>query len=87
MTEKRSQKKFGTSNMKTFNVSRVRHNLEKDHTLLMVIPALIIIVFASKGLSLYLARTTMLSVADTLNVSCMMTPLMTPITAKPRVSL
>ena len=33
-------------------------------TLLMVIPALIIIVFASKGLSLYLARTTMLSVAE-----------------------
>jgi subfamily B ATP-binding cassette protein MsbA len=32
--------------------------IEKDQTLLMVIPALIIIVFASKGLSLYLARTT-----------------------------
>ena len=38
--------------------------IEKDQTLLMVIPALIIIVFASKGLSLYLARTTMLSVAE-----------------------
>ena len=38
--------------------------IEKDQTLLMVIPVLIIIVFASKGLSLYLARTTMLSVAE-----------------------
>ncbi|MDC1109679.1 ABC transporter ATP-binding protein [Candidatus Pelagibacter sp.] len=38
--------------------------IEKDQTLLLVIPALIIIVFASKGLSLYLARTTMLSVAE-----------------------
>jgi subfamily B ATP-binding cassette protein MsbA len=38
--------------------------IEKDQTLLMIIPALIIIVFASKGLSLYLARTTMLSVAE-----------------------
>ena len=38
--------------------------IEKDQTLLMVIPALIIIVFASKGISLYLARTTMLSVAE-----------------------
>ncbi|MDC0384582.1 ABC transporter ATP-binding protein/permease, partial [bacterium] len=38
--------------------------IEKDQTLLMVIPALIIIVFASKGFSLYLARTTMLSVAE-----------------------
>ena len=38
--------------------------IEKDQTLLMVIPALIIIVFASMGLSLYLARTTMLSVAE-----------------------
>ena len=38
--------------------------IEKDQTLLMVIPALIIIVFASKGLSLYLARTTMMSVAE-----------------------
>ncbi len=33
MTEKRSPKKFTTSNMKTFNVSRVGHNLDKDHSL------------------------------------------------------
>ena len=38
--------------------------IEKDQTLLMVIPVLIIFVFASKGISLYLARTTMLSVAE-----------------------
>ena len=38
--------------------------IEKDQTLLLVIPALIIFVFASKGASLYLARTTMLSVAE-----------------------
>ena len=38
--------------------------LEKDETLLMLIPIAIIIVFASKGISLYLARTTMLSVAE-----------------------
>ena len=33
MTGNKSQKKFGTSNMKTFNVSRVGHNLDKDHSL------------------------------------------------------
>jgi ATP-binding cassette, subfamily B, bacterial MsbA len=38
--------------------------IEKDKTLLMVIPVAIIIVFASKGISLYLARTTMISVAE-----------------------
>ena len=38
--------------------------IEKDQTLLMVIPVIIIFVFASKGISLYLARTTMLSVAE-----------------------
>ena len=38
--------------------------IEKDHTLLMTIPIIIVIVFASKGISLYMARTTMLSVAE-----------------------
>ncbi len=38
--------------------------IEKNHTLLLIIPGLIIIVFAAKGISLYLARTTMLSVAE-----------------------
>ena len=38
--------------------------IEKNHTLLLIIPGLIIIVFTAKGISLYLARTTMLSVAE-----------------------
>jgi hypothetical protein len=33
MTGNKSQKKFTTSNMKTFKVSRVGHNLDKDHSL------------------------------------------------------
>jgi len=38
--------------------------VEKNQTLLLIIPGLIIIAFASKGLSLYLARITMISVAE-----------------------
>jgi len=37
--------------------------VEKNQTLLLIIPALIILAFASKGISLYLARTTMIRVA------------------------
>ena len=38
--------------------------IEKDQTLLKTIPIIIILVFASKGISLYMAKTTMLSVAE-----------------------
>jgi len=38
--------------------------VEKNQTLLLIIPGLIIIAFSSKGLSLYLARITMISVAE-----------------------
>ena len=37
--------------------------VEKDQTLLLIIPGLIILAFASKGTSLYLARVTMIGVA------------------------
>ena len=37
--------------------------IEKNQTLLLIIPALIVVAFASKGISLYLARTTMIDVA------------------------
>ena len=37
--------------------------VEKDQTLLLIIPGLIILAFASKGISLYLARVTMIGVA------------------------
>ena len=37
--------------------------IEKNQTLLLIIPALIVIAFASKGISLYLARITMIDVA------------------------
>ena len=38
--------------------------IEKNQKLLLIIPGLIIIAFSSKGLSLYLARITMISVAE-----------------------
>ena len=38
--------------------------VEKDQSLLLVIPILIVVAFALKGASLYLARTTMISVAE-----------------------
>jgi ATP-binding cassette, subfamily B, bacterial MsbA len=38
--------------------------VEKNQTLLLIIPGLIILAFASKGVSLYLARTTMIGVAN-----------------------
>ena len=38
--------------------------VEKNQTLILIIPALIVLAFASKGLSLYLARTTMITVAE-----------------------
>jgi len=38
--------------------------VEKNQTLILIIPGLIILAFASKGLSLYLARTTMITVAE-----------------------
>ena len=38
--------------------------VEKNQTLLLIIPGFIILAFATKGLSLYLARTTMISVAE-----------------------
>ena len=38
--------------------------IEKNQTLLLVIPGMIIIAFSMKGLSLYLARTTMIAVAE-----------------------
>ena len=37
--------------------------VEKNQALLLVIPGLIVIAFAFKGISLYLARTTMIGVA------------------------
>ena len=36
--------------------------IEKDQTLILIIPILIIVVFTTKGLSLYFAKTTMISV-------------------------
>ena len=38
--------------------------IEKNQTLLLLIPALIVLAFTSKGLSLYLARVTMIGVAN-----------------------
>ena len=38
--------------------------IEKDQTLILIIPILIIIAFATKGISLYLAKTTMISVGE-----------------------
>ena len=38
--------------------------VEKNQTLILIIPSLIVLAFASKGLSLYLARTTMITVAE-----------------------
>ena len=38
--------------------------IEKDQGLILVIPFLIIIAFATKGLSLYLAKATMISVGE-----------------------
>ena len=38
--------------------------VEKNQALLLVIPGLIVIAFAFKGISLYLARTTMIGVAE-----------------------
>ena len=38
--------------------------LEKDQSLIIIIPILIIIAFATKGLSLYLAKATMISVGE-----------------------
>ena len=38
--------------------------IEKDQTLILVIPILIIIAFSTKGISLYLAKTTMISVGE-----------------------
>ena len=37
--------------------------IEKNQTLLLIIPGLIVLAFAFKGASLYLARTTMIAVA------------------------
>ena len=38
--------------------------IEKDQTLIIIIPILIIIAFAAKGISLYIAKTTMISVGE-----------------------
>ena len=38
--------------------------IEKDQTLILIIPILIIIAFATKGISLYLAKTTMIGVGE-----------------------
>ena len=38
--------------------------LEKDQTLILIIPMLIIVAFATKGISLYLAKTTMIGVGE-----------------------
>jgi subfamily B ATP-binding cassette protein MsbA len=38
--------------------------IEKDQSLIMVIPALIIVAFATKGFALYFAKATMISVAE-----------------------
>jgi subfamily B ATP-binding cassette protein MsbA len=38
--------------------------VEKDQTLMLIIPAFIIVAFAAKGIFLYLARTTMIAVAE-----------------------
>ena len=46
--------------------------LEKDQTLILIIPALIIIAFAVKGLSLYIAKVLMIGVAEEVrkNIQC-----------------
>ena len=38
--------------------------IEKDQTLIIIIPILIIFAFAAKGISLYIAKTTMISVGE-----------------------
>ena len=38
--------------------------IEKDQTLIIIIPILIIVAFSSKGLSLYLAKVTMIRVGE-----------------------
>ena len=38
--------------------------IEKDQTLILIIPVLIIIAFTTKGLSLYLAKVTMIGVGE-----------------------
>ena len=38
--------------------------IEKDQSLIFIIPFLIIVAFATKGLSLYLAKATMISVGE-----------------------
>ncbi len=38
--------------------------IEKDQTLILIIPILIIVAFATKGISLYLAKTTMIGVGE-----------------------
>ena len=38
--------------------------LEKDQTLLLIIPLLIIVAFATKGISLYIAKSLMIGVAE-----------------------
>ena len=38
--------------------------IEKDQSLMVLIPLMIIVAFATKGLSLYLAKTTMISVGE-----------------------
>ena len=43
--------------------------IEKDQTLIFFIPMLIIIAFATKGLSLYLAKATMISVGEEIKKS------------------
>ncbi len=38
--------------------------IEKDQTLILIIPLLIVFAFATKGISLYLAKTTMIGVGE-----------------------
>ena len=44
--------------------------LEKDQTLIYIIPMLIIIAFSTKGISLYLAKILMIKVAEEVKKSC-----------------
>ena len=47
--------------------------IEKDQTLIILIPLMIILAFAIKGISLYLAKATMIAVGESVKKNCSMT--------------
>ena len=47
--------------------------IEKDQTLIFLIPLMIILAFAIKGISLYLAKATMIAVGESVKKNCSMT--------------